>query len=126
MVTSKRLIAAIELLLVGPAALFLTAVVARTLQPLDHEPAHTAQQLVLWYSGRTWALWVLLIALPLIALLIGSVTLIQTWTGGGDERPLAGQPAAALQSRWATGVIVAATLTAGLILLIVSIHTLAA
>jgi len=44
----KRAIAAAELVLIFPAALFMTALFVRNLQPQQFEPAHTAQRIVSW------------------------------------------------------------------------------
>src|SRR5580704_12217210 len=74
-----RIIAALELVLILPAALFMTALVLRNLQPLQFEPAHSAQLLVMWYAGRMWTLWVLLFALPIIVLVSGCAELIRNW-----------------------------------------------
>src|SRR5258708_12002912 len=74
-----RIIAAMELALIFPAALFMTALVVRSLSPLPYEPAHTAQQLVMWYAGRMWTLWVLLLALPFTVLVTGCATLRYNW-----------------------------------------------
>ena len=64
------------LLLILPSILFMGALVVRELQPLQNEPAHTAQQqLVMWYAALMWTLWVLLIALPFAVLATGCVTL---------------------------------------------------
>ena len=41
---NRRIVAATELVLIFPAALFLTAVVARHLEPLE-----LAQEIVTWY-----------------------------------------------------------------------------
>lgn len=110
--TNKRLIAITELVLILPAGLFLMAVLARQLQPLQYEPAHTAQQIVTWYAIRHWTLWVLLIGLPVAALFAGGVTLLQDWTQG------TGLP----RLHPATLII---TLAAGLILAVVALHMLA-
>ena len=64
-----RLIAAVELMLLAPAVAFMTALFVRNLNPL--EVAHTAERLVMWYAGRMWTLWVLLLALPLTVLVTG-------------------------------------------------------
>jgi hypothetical protein len=63
-----RIIAVLELVLIFPAALFMTALMLRNLQPLQYEPARSAQQLVMWYAGRMWTLWVLLLGLPFLYL----------------------------------------------------------
>jgi hypothetical protein len=71
----KRTIAATELLLIFPAALFMTALFVRNLQPLQYQPAHAAEQIVSWYAVRPRiGLWGLLIALPLAVLVTGCGT----------------------------------------------------
>lgn len=120
-----RTIAAIELALIFPAALFMTALVVRNLQPLQYEPAHAAQQLVMWYAGRIWTLWVLLLALPLTVLVTGCATLLHRWTCDIDLRHTAWQSLAAIRAHLATLLVAATTLTAGGILAIVVLHMLA-
>ena len=119
-----RIAAAAELLLLFPAALFMTALVVRNLQPLQNEPAHMAEQLVQWYSGRMWTLWVLLLALPFTALITGCATLLGS-RNRVSEPPLAGSPALpATIVRWhpATVLVAVATLVAGVMLAIVVLH----
>ena len=123
--TNRRIIAATELVLIFPAALFMTAAVTRHLQPPQYEPAHTAQQIVMWYSVRYWTLWVLLIGLPFAALLTGCGTLLRNWNRGPDSQEPARQPSAAIRTDLATRIIAAATLSAGAILVVVSVHMLA-
>ncbi len=80
MKTIPRSLAALELLLVFPAVLFMTSLVARSIQPRQYEPAHTAQRIVDWYASSPHVgLWILLIALPLAVLVIGSATLLREW-----------------------------------------------
>jgi hypothetical protein len=69
----RRGIAATELLLIFPAALFMAALFLRNVQPDEYQPAHTAQLIVRWFTqGPVWlVLWVLLMALPLAVLVIG-------------------------------------------------------
>ncbi len=116
MQTVKRALATTELLLILPATLFMTALVVRTLQPLQNEPARTAQRIVVWYAERRWTLWILLIALPLTVLVTGCATLIR-----GNAR----QTLAAIRAHPATLFIAAATLIAGVFLVIVVLHMLA-
>jgi len=75
--TYSRIIAATELVLIFPAALFMSAVIISHLQPLQYEPARAAQQIVMWYSVRYWTLWILLIGLPFAAMLTGCATLLR-------------------------------------------------
>jgi len=120
-----RVIAALELALILPAALFMTALVTRGLQPLQYEPARTADQLVMWYAGRMWTLWVLLLALPLAVLVSGCATLLHNWSRDIKLPGAARQSPAAIRAHLTTLVVAATTLTAGGILAIVVLHMLA-
>ncbi len=120
---NKNIIAAGALVLIFPAVLFMGALITRSLQPVQYEPAHTAGLIVTWYAGKIWILWVLLIGLPVAVLVIGCVSLFLSWDGGkhlkNDRRqsnPIRGEPA--------TIIIAAETLAAGLILVIVVVHVL--
>jgi len=121
----KRAIAATELLLIFPAALFMTALVVRNLQPLEYEPAHTAERIVTWYSGRPHiGLWVLLIALPMTVLSTGCGTLLRNWRRDTALRQAARHTLAAMRAHIAMLLVAGATLTAGGILAIVALHVL--
>lgn len=123
--TSKRAIAVTELLLVFPAALFMTALFVRNLQPLQYEPAHTAQRIVTWYAVRPRiGLWGLLIALPLVVLITGCGTLLRRWSDEVDLRQATRQTLAAMSAHVPTLLVAGATLTAGGILAIVALHIL--
>jgi hypothetical protein len=122
---TKRAIAATELLLVFPAALFMMALFVRNLQPLQYEPARTAQKIVDWYAVRPHiGLWGLLIALPLAVLLTGCRTLLRNWSREAQLRHATWQTLAAIRAHLATLLIAGATLTAGGILAIVALHVL--
>jgi hypothetical protein len=99
---NKRIIAATVLVLISPAALFLTAVVTRHLKPLQYEPAHTAQRIVMWYAVRYCTLWVLLIAMPFAAMLTGCATLLRNWNRDTEPQWAARQPSAAIRTDIAT------------------------
>lgn len=120
--TVKRTIAATELLLVFPAVLFMTGLFVRNVQPVQYEPAATAQRIVMWYAGRHWTLWVLLIALPVAVLVTGGASLLRTWNEDGELRAAARQTIAAIRGHLATVLLAAATVTAGGILAIVAVH----
>lgn len=47
----QRAIAVTELALVFPAALFMTALFGRNLQPQQYEPARSAERIVAWYAA---------------------------------------------------------------------------
>ena len=103
-----RILTAAAFGFISPALLFMSALILRKLGPLQNEPAHTAQQLVMWYAGRMWTLWVLLLALTFAALVTGCAALKHNWN------QVAGQALA-----------VALTITSGMILAIVVLHMLA-
>jgi hypothetical protein len=121
----QRSIAALELLLIFPAVLFMTALFARNVQPQQYEPAHTAQRIVNWYAARTHVgLWLLLIAFPLAVLVTGSIALVRNWRNDPALREAARSAIAALRGHLAAFFVAAATLTAGGILAIVALHLL--
>ena len=122
---AKRAIAAAELLLIFPAALFMTALFVRNLQPLQYEPAHTAQRIVTWYAARPRiGLWVLLIALPFAVLVTGCGALLRKWSDEVELRQATRQTLVAIRAHLATLLVAGATLTAGAILAIVALHML--
>lgn len=117
-----RLVAALEFVLLSPAALFMAALVVRSLQPLQSEPAHSAQQMVMWYAGRMWTLWVLLLALPFTVLITGSAALLRTWPRGMAAPHSVRQSLAFVREHLATLVVAATTLAAAVIVVIVVLH----
>jgi hypothetical protein len=119
-----KLIATFQLALISPAALFMAALVVRkfTLLPLA---AHTAQQLVMWYAGRVWTLWVLLLALPFTVLVTGCATLPHPWRRDSGLLQIAKETLAAVRANWATLFVAATTLTSMGILAVVVLHMLA-
>jgi hypothetical protein len=122
---SKRAIAAAEVLLIFPAALFMTSLFVRNLQPLEYEPARTAARIVDWYAARTHlGLWVFLIALPLAVLGIGTAMLGRSWGSDAELREAAHRTAATLRAHFSTLLVGAATLAAGGILAIVALHVM--
>lgn len=122
--TIRRTLAALELLLISPAALFMTALLVRSLQPRQYEPARTAQLIVTWYAVRPWTLWVLLVALPLAVLATGCATLLHSWNDDVELRQAGRETLAAIRAHVAPLLIAAATLTAAGVLAIVAVHML--
>jgi hypothetical protein len=121
----RRTIAATELVLVFPAALFMTALFLRELQPAQYEPAHTAQRLVDWFSARPLlGLDVFLIALPFAVFVIGCVTVLRSWRSDAELRQAAMETLATVRAHLATLLIAGATLMAGGILAIVAMHSI--
>ncbi len=119
-----RAVAVIEVLLLSPAALFMAALVLRNL-PLQYQLGHSAQQLVMWYAGRVWTLWVLLLALPLTVLVTGCATLAHSWNREIALPDGAGQLPGIARAHFATLLVALTTLAAAGILAIVVLHMLA-
>ena len=123
--TVKRTLAAAELLLVLPAALFMTALFVRNLQPAPLQPAESARRLVDWYSARPFlGLDVLLIALPLAAFVLGSVAGVRIWRRDGELRKATMDTLAAVRAHLAMALVGGATVAAGGILAIVALHVM--
>lgn len=120
-----RVIAVMELVLIFPSVLFMIALVLRNLQPLQYEPARSAQQLVMWYAGRMWTLWFLLLGLPFIVLVSGCDELLRSYNRD-ILLPLTSQKSLAMVRAHLPSLFIAATtLMAGVILAIVVLHVLA-
>jgi hypothetical protein len=121
----KRSIAATEVLLVLPAALFMTALFVRNVQPPQYEPAHTAGSVVDWFAARPFlGLDIFLIAMPFTAVLIGCATVLRCWRADADLRQATLNIFTEVRSHLATLLIASATLTAGCILAIVALHVI--
>jgi len=125
MKTHSRLLAALELLLVFPAALFMTSLFARSIQPVQYEPAHTAQLVVDWYAARPHlGLWVLLGALPMAVLAIGLVTLAREWHRDDELREATHKVLALVRTHVSALLIAGATTAAFCILAVVALHVI--
>jgi hypothetical protein len=125
MKTLPRFLAALEVTLVFPAVLFMSALFARSIQPVQLEPAHTAQRIVDWYAASPHiGLWLLLIALPLTVLIIGLTTLSSQWRRNPDLRDSTRKLLALVRAQAATLLIAGATSASAAILAIVAVHVL--
>lgn len=117
---ATRALAATELLLLAPAAFFLSAFFMRTMQP--PQPESFAGQIVTWYAHRQWTLWVLLLALPFAALVTGCAALRKSWNRQAELRQSIRETLAAIRAYPATALVAVATLAAGGVLMIVVLH----
>jgi hypothetical protein len=123
MKTILRPLAAFELLLVAPAALFLTALMVRSFQPEQYEPARTAARIVALYASSTHiGLWLLMMALPFVVLVVGCVALASAWRTDSALRQAAHNVVAAVRAHLAALFIACATSAAFVILAIVWMH----
>jgi ABC-type Fe3+ transport system permease subunit len=127
MKTILRPLAALELLFVSPAVLFMAALFVRSIQPQQYEPAHSAQLIVDWYAARPHiGLWLLLIALPLSVVGIGLATLMREWHHNQQFRDAALRASEIIRSHWASFLIACATVVACGVLAVVAFHLLTA
>ena len=75
----RRETAAVALGLVVPAGLFFLSVVGRALQPIDHEPARTLNQIAQAFLDLPAAVGVLVIVLaPAVGLVLGATVVWRT------------------------------------------------
>jgi hypothetical protein len=122
----KRSLAAIEILLIFPATLFMLALFLRNVQPAPYEPAQTARLVVDWFAARPHiGLQLLLIAFPFAAMLIGAAATLRTWRNNQQLRQIASDTVATLRAHASFVLIAIATLVAGGILSIVALHIIA-
>ena len=106
------------------AGLFMSALVVRSLPPLLSEPAFSAQRIVMWYAGRNWTLWVLLLAMPLTRLLTGCAGLLGNWMGAPGPQQAAHHPFALLHRSPLELFVAMQTLLAGVFLAVAVVHML--
>ena len=120
--TIRRAIATTQALLIFPAILFMGALILRQMSPLHHEPAYTSQQIVMWYAGRMWTLWALLITLPLVVVVTGCLTFLRSWSKDRELPRSVQEWSAAVHADPVLLFVGSLTLTAGLVLAIVAVH----
>ena len=120
-----RSAAALQLALLCPAALFMTAFLVRAGDVPQYDLARFAQRIVMLYSGRMWTLWLLLLALPFAALVTGFLTLRRSWNGDIETAPAKQHALATIPAPIATLFVAGTTLISACILAIVVLHMLA-
>jgi hypothetical protein len=123
--TLARLIATMQLALILPAAIFMSAVLVGAGDAPRYGLARLAQQIVMWYSARMWTLWLLLLALPCAVLVAGCTTLLRGWTHDAELRHPGRQSLVSIPAPLATFFIAGTTMASAGILAIVVLHMLA-
>jgi hypothetical protein len=123
--TLTRFIAAIQLALIFPAVLFMTAVFVAAGHAPQYDLGNIAQAVVIWYSARMWTLPLLLLALPFAVVGAGCATLVRSWNGDLELPHPARHSLAMLPAPLATLFVAGITVTSAWILLIVVLHMLA-
>jgi hypothetical protein len=121
----RRSLAALEVALLIPAALFMTALFLRSIQPTQFQPSHASQQIVDWFAARPHlGLWVLLIALPMMVVAIGLSWLARAWRNDAVLRDSARRLLIISRSQASALIVFVATSAAMTILAIVALHVL--
>jgi hypothetical protein len=126
MTSRRRSLAALELTLIAPAVVFLTAIFARNLSPVRVEPAASAQRIVAWFVTQKQLGLALISLLPLAVLVSGGLLLWRSWNRDGGFRDAVRQTVAAWQGNREEFLIALATVVAIPILVAVAIHVLTA
>jgi hypothetical protein len=126
MALTNDVIAAWAFALVGPAVLFVAALLIRQVPPSESQPARTADRIVRWYAAHPQlALWVLLLLLPLSAFLLGSVALLRTWDNNPELQYYTWRALAEIPEHWPALSIGGATLLAAGVLAMITTHLFA-
>ncbi len=120
-----RFIAAAELLLILPAAVFMTSLFVRSVMRPELGPAQAAQFLVDWYGARPLVgLDLFLIAMPLAVFVLGFASALGRWKRDAALRQAARETMAAVRAHLSTLLIAGATVASGCILVIVALHVI--
>ena len=126
MALTNDVIAALALALVGPAVLFVAALFLRQVPPPESEPARTADRIVKWYAAHPqFALWVLLLLLPISTFLLGSAALMRTWDNNPKLQYYTWRALAEIPEHWPALSIGGATLLAACVLAMITGHLFA-
>jgi hypothetical protein len=113
-------VSALQLILILPAALFLSSVVVRNVPPFSSG----AQWVVMLYVGKVWTLWLLLLLLPLLVLVTGCLTLLRVWNEPHDVAIPQPFSVAVVQASATRRVAAMSVLSAGILVTVV-LHMLA-
>ena len=123
---TNDVIAAWALALVGPALLFVTALLLRQVPPPESQLARTADRIVKWYAAHPqFALWVLLLLLPVSTFLLGTAALMRTWDNNPELQYYTWRALAELPEHWPALSIGGATLLAAGVLAMITGHLFA-
>ena len=120
---TNDVIAAWALALICPAVLFIAALFLRQLPPSASQPARTAERIVRWYAAHPqFALWVLLLLLPMSAFLLGSTALLRTWSENPELRAYAWRAVTETVEHWPAMSIGGLTIVSAGVLMMVTAH----
>jgi hypothetical protein len=120
---TNDVIAAWALALICPAVLFIAALFLRQMPAPHSQPARTAERIVRWYAAHPqFALWVLLLLLPLSAFLLGSSALLRTWSDNPELRGYAWRALTETVEHWPAMSIGGLTVLSAGVLMMVTAH----
>ena len=122
MFRATRRIALVQVFLIAPAALFMGALLFRSLGPPQWLGA---QQIVQWFAARIWTLWYLLGLMPMIAFAVGVAALAESRKRDANFRMTMRQLLGFVGSQFPYVLIAATTLGSAAILGIVALHVAA-
>jgi hypothetical protein len=114
----KQTFAIVELILVLPAALFMTALLLREVQP-----AAQTGRVVEWFSHHVvLGLDIFLVAMPLAAFIGGCAMVLRSWRRDAQFRRATLEMISTARAHVASLLIAGATLVAGGVLVVVAMH----
>jgi hypothetical protein len=120
---TNDVIAVWALALVCPALVFVTALFVRQVQPLESEPARTAERIVRWFAAHPqFGLWVALLLFPLSAFILGSAALLRTWADNPQLRDYTSRALWAIPAHWPAVSIGGLTLLSAWVLTMITAH----
>jgi hypothetical protein len=115
---TKQTFAIVELMLVLPAALFMTALFLREVQP-----AAQTGRLVDWFGHHVVVgLYIFLVAMPFAAFIGGCAMVLRSWRRDAQFRRATREMFSTAREHVASLLIAGATLVAGGVLAIVAMH----
>ena len=123
---TNDVIAAWALALVGPAVLFVAALLLRQVLSPGSDAARTAERVVTWYAAHPqFSLWVLLLGLPISAFILGSAALMRTWGDNPQLQYYTWRALAEVPEHWPAFSIGGATLLSAGVLAMITTHLFA-
>ena len=126
MALTNDIVAAWTLVAVSPSVLFVAALFLRQSLRPGTPPARSADRIVKWYAAHPqFALWVLLLLLPMSTFLLGSTTLMRTWDNNPRLQYYTWRTLAEMPEHWPALSIGVATLLAAGVLAMITGHLFA-
>jgi hypothetical protein len=118
------MVAIFEWLMVLPATVFLGAAALRMLQPRQYQPARTSWIIFEWTATHVsrFGAGILFVVLPGLVVIAGCATLLGNWRQDPALRQDAAITLGVVRRQLVSGLLTAAVLLAGTILMVVGVH----